>query len=374
MFSFFKHKKKEEAIAPAIIVAPAIIDGIAAAVSEAPSPVSVAQMLPPDLPGMPDAPTVRPLVAEDAEPVSLKERLAGSYQSLGGRLAQMLKLKPELNDELLDAVEELLLTADVGVAATTELMVKIRQRVERREINDHDALVQALRSQLASLLRPCEGQIDWEKAQKPFVLLVVGVNGVGKTTTIGKLARRCKDRGVSVMLAAGDTFRAAAVNQLKAWGERNQVPVVAQGEGADSASVIFDAINAAKARGVELLIADTAGRLHTQLNLMEELKKVKRVIQKVDPSAPHEVLMVIDGGVGQNAISQVRQFHAAVGVTGLVVTKLDGTARGGVLFGLAREFKLPIRFIGVGEKAEDLRTFYADDFVRALIPDELARS
>ena len=366
MFSFLKRKKVETPLANEAT------ESSDPAVSVAHLSISVAHMLPPDLPDAPPRAAPSPIV--EPELASLKDRLAASYQSLGGRLAQIMKLKPELNEALLEQVETMLLTADVGVTATAEVMSKIRARVERREVNDHDALVGALRSELASLLRGCEAQIDWEKASKPFVLLVVGVNGVGKTTTIGKLARRCKDRGISVMLAAGDTFRAAAVSQLKAWGERNAVAVMAQGDGADSASVIFDAITAAKARGVELLIADTAGRLHTQTNLMEELKKIKRVVQKIDPSAPHEVLMVIDGGVGQNAIAQVRQFHAAVGVTGLVVTKLDGTARGGVLFGLAREFKLPIRFIGVGEKAEDLRAFSADDFVRALIPDELKAS
>jgi fused signal recognition particle receptor len=363
MFSFFKRKKDSgaEPTRPP--------DATPEVVSVAPSNLSVAHMLPPDLP---DAPAPAPSEVAEESPVSLGERLGKSYSALGGRLAQMLHLKPELDARLLDEIETLLLSADVGVAATGEIVEALRNRVERREINDSTELLAALRAQLVALLKPCEASIDWASAQKPFVLLVIGVNGVGKTTTIGKLARRSKDRGIQVLLAAGDTFRAAAVNQLKTWGERNDVPVIAQGEGADSASVIFDAVSAAKARGAELVIADTAGRLHTQTNLMEELRKVKRVIQKVDPSAPHEVLMVIDGSVGQNAIAQVRQFHAAMGVTGLVITKLDGTAKGGVLFGLAREFKLPIRFIGVGERAEDLRTFSAHDFVRALIPDALA--
>jgi len=245
-----------------------------------------------------------------------------------------------------------------------------------REFADARALLAALRGDLIAMLQPVARPLQIDSNAKPFVVLTVGVNGVGKTTTIGKLARRFRDENRSLMLAAGDTFRAAAVAQLQAWGDRNGVPVVAQGQntsgkGGDAASVAFDALQAAKARGIEVLIADTAGRLHTQHGLMAELGKIKRVIAKVDPTAPHEVLMVIDGTTGQNALSQLRQFHAAVGVTGLVVTKLDGTAKGGVVFALAREFGIPIRFAGIGERPEDLRVFDAEAFVDALLPESL---
>ena len=240
-----------------------------------------------------------------------------------------------------------------------------------REFADANALLQALRADLIALLVPVAVPLQIDTTARPFVVLTVGVNGVGKTTTIGKLARRFKEQGHPLMLAAGDTFRAAAVAQLQTWGERNGVPVIAQGQDADPASVAFDALQAAKARGTEVLIADTAGRLHTQQGLMAELGKIRRVLGKLDPAAPHEVLMVIDGTTGQNALSQLRQFHAAVGVTGLVVTKLDGTAKGGVVFALAREFGIPIRFAGIGERPEDLRVFDAEAFVDALLPEAL---
>jgi fused signal recognition particle receptor len=255
------------------------------------------------------------------------------------------------------------------VSATTELVEKLRQRMQRREFADGNALLLALRKALLALLEPVAVPLQIHAGAKPFVILTVG----GKTTSIGKLAHRLQANPYSVMLAAGDTFRAAAVEQLKTWGERNGVPVVAQGSGADSASVIFDALQAARARQFDVLIADTAGRLHTQGGLMDELGKIRRVLGKIDPAAPHEVLMVIDGTTGQNAISQLRQFQKAVGVTGLVVTKLDGSAKGGVLFALAREFKLPIRFVGLGEKVEDLAPFDAAAFVDALLPESIAR-
>jgi fused signal recognition particle receptor len=298
-----------------------------------------------------------------------RDRLRGSgfARSLGGLFSR----HPRLDDELLDEIETALLTADVGVTATTQIIDDLRGRMKAREFADAPALLAALRADLVGLLRPVAQPLAIDRAAKPFVLLTVGVNGVGKTTTIGKLARRFRDENRSLMLAAGDTFRAAAVAQLQAWGERNGVPVVAQGQNADPASVAFDALQAAKARGTEVLIADTAGRLHTQQGLMAELGKIKRVIAKLDPAAPHEVLMVIDGTTGQNALSQLRQFHAAVGVTGLVVTKLDGTAKGGVVFALAREFGIPIRFAGIGERPEDLRVFDADAFVDALLPESL---
>ncbi|RFP62559.1 signal recognition particle-docking protein FtsY [Luteimonas weifangensis] len=302
-------------------------------------------------------------------PTGWRERLRGSgfARSLGGLFSR----HPKLDEALLEEIETALLTADVGVGATSQLVEGLRKRMQAREFADSAALLAALRADLVALLAPVAVPLRIDPAARPFVLLAVGVNGVGKTTTIGKLARRFKDEGRSLMLAAGDTFRAAAVAQLQAWGERNGVPVIAQGQNADAASVAFDALQAAQARGVEVLIADTAGRLHTQQGLMAELGKIRRVLGKLDPAAPHEVLMVIDGTTGQNALSQLRQFHAAVGVTGLVVTKLDGTAKGGVVFALAREFGIPIRYAGIGERPEDLRVFDAQAFVDALLPESL---
>ena len=286
-------------------------------------------------------------------------------------LGGLFSRNPKLDDDLLDEIETALITADVGVPATMALVEALRRRMNQREFADARALLSALRSDLIAMLLPVSRPLRIDTTALPFVILTVGVNGVGKTTTIGKLARRFKDQQHSLMLAAGDTFRAAAVAQLQAWGERNGVPVVAQGQNADAASVAFDALQAAKARRIEILIADTAGRLHTQQGLMAELGKIRRVLGKLDPSAPHEVLMVIDGTTGQNAISQLRQFNAAVNVTGLVVTKLDGTAKGGVVFALAREFGIPIRFAGIGERPEDLREFDPEAFVDALLPETL---
>ena len=299
--------------------------------------------------------------------VSFFSRGSTFARSLGGLFSR----NPRLDDDLLDEIETALLTADVGVAASTELVEKLRKRMKAREFADANALLAALRAELVAMLAPVAVPLRIEGAARPFVILTVGVNGVGKTTTIGKLAHRFKQQGHSLMLAAGDTFRAAAVAQLQAWGERNGVPVVAQGQDADAASVAFDALQAAKARGIEVLVADTAGRLHTQQGQMAELGKIRRVLGKLDPDAPHEVLMVIDGTTGQNALSQLRQFHAAVNVTGLVVTKLDGTAKGGVVFALAREFGIPIRYAGVGEGREDLREFDPEAFVDALLPASL---
>ncbi len=286
-------------------------------------------------------------------------------------IAELFGRNPVLDDDLLDDIETALLTADVGVPATTALIDDLRKRMKAREFADANALLAALRNDLVAMLRPVARPLQVDAGRKPFVILTVGVNGVGKTTTIGKLARRFQDEGHALMLAAGDTFRAAAVAQLQAWGARNGVAVVAQGQDADAASVAFDALQAAKARGVDVLIADTAGRLHTQQGLMAELGKIRRVLGKLDPDAPHEVLMVIDGTTGQNAISQLRQFNEAVKVTGLVVTKLDGTAKGGVVFALAREFGIPIRYAGIGERPEDLRVFDAEAFVDALLPESL---
>jgi fused signal recognition particle receptor len=298
-----------------------------------------------------------------------RERLRGTAfaRSFGG----LFHGNPKLDDALLDEVETALIIADVGVTATTDLVEDLRKRMKAREFADANALLKALRAELIALLAPVAVPLRVDPDAKPFVILTVGVNGVGKTTTIGKLARRLKGEGRSLMLAAGDTFRAAAVAQLQSWGERNGVPVIAQGQNADAASVAFDALQAAKARGIQVLIADTAGRLHTQQGLMAELGKIKRVIRKLDDNAPHEVLMVIDGTTGQNALSQLRQFHAAVEVTGLVVTKLEGTATGGVVFALAREFGIPSRFAGIGERPEDLRVFDAEAFVDALLPESL---
>ncbi len=299
---------------------------------------------------------------------SWRERLSGSVFSRN--LGSLFGRHARLDDDLLDELETTLITADVGIEASTELVENLRKRMHKREFADAAALLAALRQALVDLLEPVDQPLQ-VGGRKPFVVLVVGVNGAGKTTTIGKLARRWRDEGQAVMLAAGDTFRAAAVEQLKTWGERNQVPVISQGQDADAASVIFDALQAARSRGTDVLIADTAGRLHTQGGLMDELGKIARVLKKLDTGAPHEVLMVIDGTTGQNAVNQVRQFRQIVGVTGLVVTKLDGTAKGGVVFALAREFGLPIRFVGLGESATDLRRFQAEAFVDGLLPDTI---
>ncbi len=352
----------------------------------APPPVSVAEPIAAPLP--PPVLVSSELVQESAQPEATlestdeaapaaaagktgwRDRLRNSMfaRSVGGLFSR----NPKLDDDLLDEIETALITADVGVTATTALVEGLRKRMKAREFADAKALQAALRAELIGILQPVSKPLVIDRTAKPFVVLTVGVNGVGKTTTIGKLAKRFKDEGHSLMLAAGDTFRAAAVAQLQTWGERNGVAVVAQGQNADAASVAFDALQAGKARGTDVLIADTAGRLHTQGGLMNELGKIRRVLGKVDPGAPHEVLMVIDGTTGQNALSQLKQFHAMVTVTGLVVTKLDGTAKGGVVFALAREFGIPIRFAGIGERPEDLRVFDPEAFVDALLPETLS--
>ncbi|HZF24844.1 MAG TPA: signal recognition particle-docking protein FtsY [Steroidobacteraceae bacterium] len=272
-----------------------------------------------------------------------------------------------IDAEVLDELETRLLTADVGVNATERILGSLRDRVQRKELKDFEALAAALRTSLIEILAPCAQPLRVDPASRPFVILVVGVNGSGKTTTIGKLARKLGGQNLKVMLAAGDTFRAAAIEQLEVWGRRNDVPVTAQQSGADPAAVIFDALQAARARGLDVLIADTAGRLQTQSHLMDELKKVKRVIQRLDANAPHEILLVLDAGLGQNSLAQAEQFHRALGVTGLVLTKLDGTAKGGAVIALAERLKLPIRFIGIGEQAEDFGEFEAAPFVDALL-------
>lgn len=296
----------------------------------------------------------------------LKSGLAKTRANLTDGLANLVLGKKIIDDELLEELETQLLTADVGVNVTQRIISDLTGRISRKQLADADALLTALRENMANILLPCNQPLTLDEKHRPFVILVVGVNGVGKTTTIGKLARRFQDQGNTVMLAAGDTFRAAAVEQLQAWGERNKVQVIAQHSGADSASVIYDAVEAAKARNIDVLIADTAGRLHTQSNLMEELKKIKRVMSKLDADAPHEVLLVIDAGTGQNALSQAQQFNEAVQLTGIALTKLDGTAKGGIIFAIAENLGLPIRFIGVGEGIEDLRVFNAEEFTQAL--------
>ena len=313
-----------------------------------------------------------PAAAPGAEPESkggffsrLRHGLSRTSGNLVQGLGNLFLGRKEIDADLLEELESRLLLADVGVDATLEIIDRLTQRVSRKELTHPEALQAALREELLALLRPCEQPLE-VRGHAPYVILMVGVNGVGKTTTIGKLAKYYLAQGRSVMLAAGDTFRAAAVEQLQVWGERNSVPVVAQHTGADCASVIFDALQAARARGVDVLIADTAGRLHNKDNLMEELKKVVRVMTKLDPSAPHEVMLVLDAGTGQNALAQAEHFQQWVGVSGLTLTKLDGTAKGGVIFAIAKKLGLPIRFIGVGEAAEDLRPFHAEQFIEAL--------
>jgi fused signal recognition particle receptor len=300
----------------------------------------------------------------------LKQGLSKTSASLGEGMASLFLGKKAIDDDLLEEIETRLLTADVGVDATSAIIQSLTQKVARKQLTDSSALFKALQGELTALLKPVEQPLKIDTSKQPYVILVVGVNGAGKTTTIGKLAKKLQQDGKKVMLAAGDTFRAAAVEQLQVWGERNQIAVIAQHTGADSASVIFDAVQAAKSRGMDVLIADTAGRLHTKDNLMEELKKVRRVIGKLDDTAPHEVLLVLDAGTGQNAINQTKQFNQTVSLTGLVLTKLDGTAKGGVIFALAKQFALPIRYIGVGEGIDDLRTFEAEAFVQALFAEK----
>ncbi len=296
----------------------------------------------------------------------MRDGLAKTRDGFTEGLSDLLLGKKEIDDDLLEELETQLIMADVGVDATTEIMSRLTKRVKRHELRHSDALYTALIEELQDILAVSQKPLVVDSSKKPYVILMVGINGVGKTTTIGKLAKQYQNRGKKVMLAAGDTFRAAAVEQLQVWGERNDVPVVAQHTGADSASVLFDALQAAKTRQMDILIADTAGRLHTKDNLMQELEKVVRVMKKIDPEAPHEVMLVLDAGTGQNAINQTKQFLQWVGVTGLTLTKLDGTAKGGIVFALAKQFGLPVRFIGVGEGIDDLRPFNADEFTRAL--------
>jgi fused signal recognition particle receptor len=296
----------------------------------------------------------------------IKSGLTRTRSQFSEGLSKLFLGQKQIDEELLEDIETQLLTADVGIAATTEIINKITDQCERNELKDAESLHKALKKELGNLLKTCHEPLKIDPDKSPYVILVVGVNGVGKTTTIGKMAKYFQSEGRSVMLAAGDTFRAAAVEQLQVWGERNNVPVVAQHTGADSASVIYDAVASAKAKGVDVLIADTAGRLQNKDNLMNELEKVVRVMQKIDNTAPHEVMLVLDAGTGQNALTQAQAFQKAVGVTGISLTKLDGTAKGGIIFAIAKQLQLPIRFIGVGEQIDDLRPFEADEFVSAL--------
>ncbi len=297
----------------------------------------------------------------------LRERLSRTRETLGDGLGTLFIGRKRIDDDLMEELETLLLTSDVGVPTTARIMEDLASRVKRKSLADPRALLHALKGELRAVLQAADAPVRQPAPGRPQVILMVGVNGAGKTTTIGKLAKRLQEEGNSVILAAGDTFRAAAVEQLQTWGERNRVSVVAQQTGADSASVIFDALQAATARGADVLIADTAGRLHTKSNLMEELSKVARVMKKIDPEAPHEVMLVVDATTGQNALNQALNFHQAVGLTGITLTKLDGTAKGGILFAIADRLKVPIRFIGVGETIDDLRPFDADEFLDALL-------
>ena len=359
-----------EVVEPVLAVVETIAEPVAPAPAPAPAPASVVVVAAPAPVIEPPAPAPAP-VAETKVGffARLKQGLSKTSASIGEGMASLFLGKKVIDDDLLDEIETRLLTADVGVEATSVIIKNLTQKVARKQLTDADALYKSLQDELAAMLKPVEQPLVIESKNKPFVILVVGVNGAGKTTTIGKLAKKLQLEGKKVMLAAGDTFRAAAVEQLQVWGERNHIPVIAQHTGADSASVIFDAVQAAKARGIDVLIADTAGRLHTKDNLMEELKKVRRVIGKLDEDAPHEVLLVLDAGTGQNAISQTKQFNQTVALTGLALTKLDGTAKGGVIFALAKQFGIPIRLIGVGEGIDDLRTFESEPFVQALFAE-----
>lgn len=321
-----------------------------------------------------EAPTEEEGVQEQEKPTKegffarLKRSLLKTKENLGSGFISLFRGK-KIDDDLFEELEEQLLIADVGVETTRKIIANLTEGASRKQLKDAEALYGLLKEEMGEILAKVEEPLNVD-GKTPFVILMVGVNGVGKTTTIGKLARQFEQQGKSVMLAAGDTFRAAAVEQLQVWGQRNNIPVIAQHTGADSASVIFDAIQAAKARNVDVLIADTAGRLQNKSHLMEELKKIVRVMKKLDEDAPHEVMLTIDASTGQNAISQAKLFHEAVGLTGITLTKLDGTAKGGVIFSVADQFGIPIRYIGVGERIEDLRPFKADDFIEALFARE----
>ncbi len=300
---------------------------------------------------------------------SLKQSLSKTRANLSSGIGDILLGKKQIDDDLLEQLEDQLLMADVGIQATQKITHEITQTASRGQLKDGESLLSVLKQSMIEILAPSAVPLSIDRQHKPFVILMVGVNGAGKTTTVGKLAQKFQDQGLRVMLAAGDTFRAAAVEQLQSWGQRLDIPVVSQGQGADSASVIFDALKSAQARNIDILIADTAGRLHTQSNLMEELEKIKRVMSKIDASAPHETMLVLDAGTGQNALAQASNFKRAIGVTGVTLSKLDGTAKGGMIFSVSEQLQLPIRYIGVGESVDDLREFDAGEFVTALLSE-----
>ncbi len=300
---------------------------------------------------------------------TLRQKLAKTRANLTSGLADILLGKKQIDQRLREQLEDQLLLADVGIQATEKIINSLTEALERRQLNDGESLLTLLKQIMIDILSPSMASLVIDKTRRPYVILMVGVNGAGKTTTVGKLAQQLKNQGHRVMLAAGDTFRAAAVEQLTAWGNGLDIPVIQQGQGADSASVIFDALQSARARNIDVLIADTAGRLHTQNNLMQELEKIKRVMSKLDPSAPHETILVIDAGTGQNALSQSTHFNQSIGVSGIILTKLDGTAKGGMIFSVADQLQLPIRYIGVGEAVDDLRPFDSHQFVDALLSE-----
>ena len=316
-------------------------------------------------------PSLESNTAEEGLFARFRRSLSKTRHQLGDSIGRVLLGKKEIDSDLMDELETLLIRADLGIDTTQAVLKKITEGLQRKQLNDGDTVYNALKTHLQDILTASSKPLSLQtEDNSPFVILMVGINGAGKTTSIGKLAKQFQQQGKKVMLAAGDTFRAAAVEQLQVWGERNNIPVIAQHTGADSASVIFDALAAAKARKIDVLIADTAGRLHTQSNLMEELKKVKRVLQKQDSNAPHEIMLVLDASIGQNGLTQAQQFHDAVGLTGITMTKLDGTAKGGILFSIANSLGVPFRYLGVGEGIEDLQPFDAAQFVGALFNDD----
>jgi len=303
-------------------------------------------------------------IQTDTKKASLKDRLFKSKRRLGDGLSSILIGKKKIDDELLEELEILMISADIGIQTTDKIIESVRKKASRKELKDGDSLYQLIKVELEALL--IDDNLLVPVSDSTFVILVVGINGAGKTTTIGKLAKSFQSQGKSVMLAAGDTFRAAAIEQLQIWGDRNEIPVIAQKTGADAASVVYDAYQSAVAKNIDILIADTAGRLHTQDNLMQELEKIKRVLKKHNDKSPHETLLVIDGGSGQNAVQQANEFHKSIELSGIAVTKLDGTAKGGVLFAISDSLNLPIRYIGIGEAIDDLKPFHAKDFINAL--------
>ncbi len=366
-------------IEPETVISAPLVTEVEPVVAEA--EMVIAQQVEPDVAPVAEVPAEEPeLIAEYQEETQEKPKRAGLFsrlvkglmrtrESIGAGFMALFRGK-KLDDDLFEELETQLLTADLGVETTQRIMQSLTKQAKLHQLKDAEALYDLLKQEMAAILQPVSQPLPIDSSKTPFVILMVGVNGVGKTTTIGKLAKLFQAQGKSVMLAAGDTFRAAAVEQLQVWGQRNQIPVIAQHTGADSASVIFDAIQAAKSRGIDILIADTAGRLQNKNHLMEELKKIVRVMKKHDESAPHEVMLTLDASTGQNAISQAKLFGEAVGVSGIALTKLDGTAKGGVIFAIANQFGIPIRYIGVGEAIEDLRQFEANDFIEALFSGE----